>query len=181
MNSTLHDQDWPRIIKELTIYAYSRLRFWGLVKNKRIKGNTAKDVAINAIEAVLSGKWNWDSNKSDLLSYLKFHVVRGMVANLARDPEVKRSSDVELSEVNVESEFSQEDEYNSTLVMSQIFDVVKDDQLLSEITDLLSQGMKRKDVCKELSIDLSMYDNALKRLRTRILKLEKAGILKRSV
>ena len=165
----------------MTIYAYSRLRFWGLVKNKRIKGNTAKDVAINAIEAVLSGKWNWDSNKSDLLSYLKFHVVRGMVANLARDPEVKRSSDVELSEVNIESEFSQEDEYNSTLVMSQIFDAVKDDQLLSEITDLLSQGMKRKDVCKELSIDLSTYDNALKRLRTRILKLEKAGILKRSV
>ena len=180
MNSTLNDQDWPRIIKELTIYAYSRLRFWGIVKNKHVKGSTAKDVALNAIEAVLSGKWNWDPTKSDLLSYLKFHVVRGMIANLARDPEVKRTSDVELSEVDVESEFNQEDEYNSTLVMSAIFDVIKVEPLLPEITDLLSKGMKRKDVCKKLKIDLSTYDNAIKRLRTRILKLEKAGILKRS-
>ena len=178
MNDNLENQDWPRIIKELTLYAHSRLKFWGLVKNKRLKGYTAKDIALSAIEAVLSRKWHWDATKSDLNYYLKFHVVKGMVANLAKDLEIRTSSDGDLTDLDKESEFNQEDEYNSTLVMSQVHSALKEESLLSEIADLLSQGLKRSDICKMLSIDKAKYDSALKRIRTRILRLEKIGIFK---
>jgi hypothetical protein len=178
LGDAFENQDWPRIIKELTIYANSRLKFWSLIKNRRLKGQSPEDIALNAIEAILSGKWHWDSSKSDLITYLKFHVVRGMVANLAKDSELRLLLNSELSEIDIPGEFNQEDELNSKLVLEQIRMEVKDEDLLVEIIDLLCKGLKRGDVCKSLSITLSEYDNAVKRLRRKILKLEKTGTLK---
>jgi DNA-directed RNA polymerase specialized sigma24 family protein len=174
------NQDWSQIIKELTLYAYTRLKFWGLIKSKHVKGLTAKDIALNAIESVLSEKWHWDPSKYDMITYLKFHVVRGMVANLAKDPAVRQSSEAELLEIEVDSEFSQEDEYNSTIVMAQIDAAVKGETLLPELVDYLGKGFKRSDICAKLNIDPGTYDNALRRLRTKIMKLEAKDILTRS-
>src|SRR5688500_10802560 len=84
----LQQQDWPRVIKELAAYAHLRMKYWGLLKNKNLKGLEAKDIALKAIESVFNGEWHWDPNKADLVTYLKFHVVKGMVANLARSAEV---------------------------------------------------------------------------------------------
>jgi hypothetical protein len=175
-DTELKNQDWPRIIKETTLYAHSRLKFWGLIGSKRLKGNTAKDIAVTAIEAVITGRWNWDSKLSDLSFYLKFHVVKGMVANLAKDLETRSSAALDISLLEKESDYSQENELNSAQIMDQIRSDFSGDNLLTRIVDLLSQGLKRAEVCDELNISLKVYNNAFKRIRTRILKLEKTGI-----
>lgn len=173
----LTDLEWASIIKELTLYAHFRLKFWGLLKNHSLKGFEAGDIALKAIEAVLSGEWRWDPEQSDLLTYLKYHVVRGIVANLARNMEVT------VLQVNGEIltdkpvEYNQEDELNSSMVMDQIRELIKDDDTLVLLVDELSNGLKRADICKIHRMSPSTYDNALRRLRTRLLRLQNKNIL----
>jgi len=176
--SELRDQDWPRIIKELTLYANLRLKFWGLLKNRNLKGLEAKDIALKAIEAVLKGDWKWNSTKSDLLTYLKYHVVKGLVANLARNTEVVSmiANPQELLEEH--DEYNQEDELNSSMVMQEIRESVKGDELLIVLVDELSSGMKRAEICEVHQISTEAYDNALRRLRTKLLQLQKKDLFK---
>src|SRR5690349_19272965 len=99
----LDKQDWGQIIKRLTLHAHFRLKFWNLLSEKGIKGYSSEDIALEAISLVYSGEWHWDPKKSDLLPYLKFHVVNGLVANLARNKEV--TSAVNSEDIDVEFDY----------------------------------------------------------------------------
>lgn len=172
----LDQQDWNTIVKRLAIYAYSRLKFWNLVTEKGIKGYSAEDIALDAISAVYSGEWNWDPNKSDLLSYLKFHVVNGLVANLARSKEVL--SQVNKEGIDVEYEFSIEDDINAKSVTELMRAQLKGDKQLLKLFELLYSGMKRKDICDETGMSNKEFDNDIRRLKSRLLQFKNLLIVK---
>ena len=174
----LEQQDWPTIIKELTLYAHSRFTFWKLLDEKGVNGYSPEDIAYEAIELVLVGKWNWDSNRSELLYYLKFCVVKALVGNLARLEEVKSSDQVGIEELRIIESFSLEDDLNAKQVLDIIQNELQGDKLLIGILNGLYDQLKRADICEMLDIDLEIYDNALRRLKFRLLKLKKKGILK---
>ncbi|MDN5203938.1 hypothetical protein QQ008_21275 [Fulvivirgaceae bacterium BMA10] len=174
----LEHQDWPRIIKELTLHAHSRFTFWNLLKQKGIKGFSPEEIAYQAIEMVLTGEWNWNPNKSELLPYLKFCVVNGLVANLAKNKEVKVANTADIQELNVGNSSNLENDLNAKQVLVFIRNELKDDKLLIEILNCLYDGLKRADIHEMLNIDLETYDNALRRLKFRLLKLKKAGLMK---
>jgi len=176
IRNELDQQDWNVIIKRLTIYAYSRLKFWNLVTEKGIKGYSAEDIALDAITFVYSGEWNWNPKKSDLLTYLKFHVVNGLVANLARSKEVL--SQVNKEGIDAEYEFNIEENINAKSVTELIRAHLKDDKRLLNLFDFLYAGMKRKDVCNETGMSSKEFDNDIRRLKSRILQFKNLVITK---
>lgn len=174
----LENQDWPYIIKSLILYAYSRFSFWGLLRGKRVKGYSPEDIALEAIEKVLSGQWNWKPEESDLLDYLKFHVVKGLVANLANSKEVKASDSTDIHELNASTPFSVEENLNAKQILCTIAKELQGEELLFSIFEKLYHGLKRKDICEELGIELKEYDNQVRRLRTRLTKMNKKELFK---
>lgn len=171
-------QDWEHIIKDLTYYTYSRLKFWNLISEKSLMGLTAEDIAIEAIELVLTGKWNWDPSKSDLLGYLKFHVVKGLVANLAKSKRVKSSSDKDVEILPVPSDFSIEENLNAEQVLECITEELQDRKDLLDIFMLQIDGIKRAEICKTLKLELKDFDNLIRQLKNRLLKIEKKEQIK---
>lgn len=164
-------QNWDYIIKDLTYYAYSRFRFWNLLYEKGIKGYSPEEIAYEAIEAVLSGTWNWDPKKADLLSYLKFHVVKGMVANLARNKEVKMSDANDILELNHQEKYSAEENMNAAQVLDIIKAQLDKESILFKLFLLIYDGAKRKDICEELDLSYGEYNNLVRKLRSRIEKM----------
>ncbi|WP_299533577.1 hypothetical protein [Ulvibacterium sp.] len=169
-------QDWEYIIKDLTYYAYSRFKFWNLLYEKGIKGYSPEEITYEAIEAVLSGKWKWNPKKADLLSYLKFHVVRGMVANLARNEEVKTSNPIDILEVNHDDDYSAEENFNANQILGIIKNELDKETVLYDLFILMNEGMKRKDICEELKISNREYNNLIRKLKSRLEKMDKKQI-----
>lgn len=172
----LDQQHWGTITKKLTLYAYSRFKFWNLLTEVGVMGYSPEEVALEAISLVYTGVWQWDPAKSDLLSYLKYHVVKGLVANLARSKEVRNTWDV----VGAESEnnFSIEEELNAKLITEGIRESLKPERILLNIFEHLLTGMKRSEIIELLNISESEYDNALRRLKARVMKFNKMVIAK---
>jgi hypothetical protein len=177
LTKELEKQDWKRIIKELVPYAHLRLKLWGLLGKGGLKGYQPQDIAFKAIEMVLNDEWKWDPQKADLLPYLKYHVVKGLVANLARNSEVVNSSDNRiLTYQEPAEEFSIEDELNASIVIHEIYESVKDDLVVTRIVEGLSNGLKRSDICELHQMDSDAYDNGVRRLRTKLMQLEKKDL-----
>lgn len=171
----LDQQDWGTIIKKLTLYAHSRFKFWNLLNEVGVMGYSPEEVSLEAISLVYSEQWNWNPTKSDLLSYLKYHVVKGMVANLARSKEVQSTRD---SVKEVIYNFSIEEELNAKFVADGIKESLKGEDLLLGVFENLLIGMKRHEIAELLSIPESEYDNALRRLKARIMKFQKMTVNK---
>lgn len=174
LKAKLDDQNWGLIIKRLTLHAHLRLKFWKLVRDKGLKGYSAEDIALEAVSLAYSGEWKWDPKKSDLLTYLKFHVVNGLVSNLARNKEVLNS--VNSDEFDSEDTFSVEDDLNASLITNLIRNSLKDDELLLKLYDGLFSGMKREELSKHLQITIREFDNSLRRLKSRMLKFKKLSL-----
>lgn len=166
-------QDWPYIIKELTLYTYSRFKFWQLLERKSLKGYSPQEIAMEAIKLVLSGERHWDPSKSELLPFLKFHVVKGLTANLARSKELSLLSEVaEISELDIPDSTSIELNLQAKQVLDILRKKLDGDNLLIGILNGLNDGLKRKEICEMLEIELRSYDNAVRRLRTKVLELK---------
>jgi len=172
LRNLLDSQQWGPIVKKLTLHAKSRLKFWGLLRDKGIKGKSPEDIAIDAICEVYEEIWNWDPKKSDILTYLKFHVVNGMVANLYKSKEVKKSSTTE--DFDLENDFNIEDEINAEQIIKLMQVQLKDELSLLNIFNLLVKGLVRQQICEILEINEKTYNNSLRKLKTRLLKFKEA-------
>ena len=171
----LDTQDWDTIIKKLTLHAYSRFKFWNLLKRTALKGYSPEEVALEAISLVYSGEWIWNPSKSDLLNYLKFHVINGLVANLARNKEV-RTTDLD-DNADAKFDFDIEEDLNARMMAEAIRETLED-ELLVQIFDNLLLGLKRVDIIESMGLNPGDYDNALKRLKKRVLKWKRMTISK---
>ncbi len=177
----LNKQDWESIIKKLTVYALYQFKFWGLVSDKGVKGYSPQEIAYEAIEKVYTGEWNWDPNKSKLLQYLKYHVVRGLVSNLARSEEVIKSDSSGLDCNLVLNQYtmvhSASEEYNAKLVIDFIKMKIGDDREALLIFDGYCNGLKRGDICEIHGITFSDFNNAYRRFQRIIKDLDKKSLL----
>jgi len=168
----LKKQDWSLIIKELTLYSYSRFKFWNLLYEKGIKGYSPEEIAMEAIELVCTGQRTWDPMKSNLISFLKFHVIKGLVANLARSKEVRESDTRDIHDIHIIENYSLEEDLHAKQTLDLIRQELGNDKLLIGILNGIYDGLKRKDICEMLDIEIRIYNNAIRRLRTKLLKLK---------
>ena len=67
----LEKQDWDEIIKSATLHAVYQLKYYGLWNRRGLKGYSAQEIAMEAIEKIYLGEWQWNPEKSKLIEYLK--------------------------------------------------------------------------------------------------------------
>jgi len=82
----LSDNDWEEVADYITEYAIGRLRRFG---KKDIRGEMAVDFAYRAIEAFLSGDWNWNNAPAAIKTMpphkLKRYLISFMIVSIRRD------------------------------------------------------------------------------------------------
>lgn len=87
----LEVQDWPRIIKRLTVYAQNRIRSlytpWG--EDLLPGGRGAEDLAFDAITAVYAGTRTWDPERHPDLTKFLMDVVKSQSGHLVELEEHK--------------------------------------------------------------------------------------------
>lgn len=180
------DPDWEGII--LILQAYTR----GLIKGKKwfrgkdpvayLKGKEIDDYVYEALGRYLRNPEKFDSSKGALTDYLKFSVIRSLVANDIRSDENKTTKDVfgiadDLDDENnadsylesvlpfVEAFFDQQVDYDT--VMNDIAETVQGENEVEQIfVSVYGYGMKRREVIKEFEMSEETYNNAFRRLKT---------------
>lgn len=171
----LEKQDWPMVIKSATLHAVYQLKYYGLWNRRGIKGYSAEEIAMEAIEKVYMGEWKWDPKKSLLLDYLKYHVIRGLVSNLRKSSEFQSTDEKESSEIYWISEQNGDDIIDS-ISRNQILDLLRqeissDEQVCIVFEELMS-GFKRSEICEKYNWEKKVYDNASRRLSGHIRGIE---------
>lgn len=163
----LENQDWPFLIKAGTLHAVYQLKYYGLWNRRGIKGYSAEEIAMEAIEKIYTGEWKWNPEKSSLLDYLKYHVIRGIVSNLAKSSEFQTTYNRDSSEL-----FWVTDQKNE-----EIIETVSQNQIIASLRKLISSdnevmtvfeelllGFKRSEICEKYKWENKTYDNASRRL-----------------
>lgn len=171
----LNEDDLPSIIKDLTAYAVSRFRFWKLLNESGVIGYSPEEIAIESINKVMLGEWNWNPEK-ELITYLKFEVIKGLVANLARKKEVQLSQDIG----DAVHEYSRDtytvvEELNAKQVLETIQKHIAGDEHVENVFLGLYEGYKRRDTIEEFGMTPAEYDSANKRLKTKLNELDGIG------
>lgn len=176
MIEELENQDWPVIIKSATLHAVYQLKYYGLWNRRGLKGYSAQEIAMEAIEKIYLGEWQWDPEKSKLLDYLKFHVIRGLVSNLAKSSEFKSTHEIDSSELH---EVAQQESVGiiESMNQDQIIEILRQDISSDEqariVFEELLIGLKRSEICEKYNWEKKVYDNASRRLGGFIRKLSR--------
>lgn len=170
----LEKQDWAVIIKSATLHAVYQLKYYGLWNRRGLKGYSAQEIAMEAIEKIYLGEWQWNPEKSKLLDYLKFHVIRGLVSNLAKSSEFKSTHEIESSELNEVAQL-ESDGIIETMNQDQILEILRQeissDEQAGIIFEELLIGLKRSEICEKYNWEKRVYDNASRRLSGFIRKI----------
>lgn len=168
----LNKDDTPDIIKDLTRCAEYHLRVNGRSGETRLQGATGADIAQDAIEKVLTGKWAWDPARSPLVAYLKTQVIPGLVINLLTSKESKLASSTDPASMDIPANSSTPlEEMNAKQVLSQIQLHISDDQHAECVFMARTMGLTRAQACDEFNMETKDYDNASKRLDRKIHEL----------
>src|SRR4051812_11566167 len=90
--------DWEDIIVRLEAFTRSLLKkqhwFHGGAIDSFLKGKEMRDYVYEGIGRFLKHPEKYDSSKGDLVSYLKFNLIRSLVSNDVTSDENKKGTDV---------------------------------------------------------------------------------------
>lgn len=177
----LEKQDWVVVIKSATLHAVYQLKYYGLWNRRGLKGYSAQEIAMEAIEKIYLGEWQWDPEKSKFLDYLKFHVIRGLVSNLAKSSEFKSTHEIDSSEL-YEVAQQESDGIIESMNQAQIIEILRqeissDEQARIVFEELLI-GLKRSEICEKYNWEKKVYDNASRRLGGFISKISRSKQIK---
>jgi len=169
--------EWERVIPVLMAFAYS------LLGNKKFTNRIdqlAYDFTMEAITKYLENKEKFDPSRNpDLINYLKYNILRQLITNFENSAGVRKrivvnKNNDEDSEHNNEYSLDQlykEDQYIENNIDEKVFVKKMLRKLdkkpeLKEIFDLLYfKDSKRAEICEDLNISLSDYDNRYRRLK----------------
>lgn len=177
--------DWEDVIVRLEAFTRSLLKkqrwFRGGSSDTFLKGKEMRDYVYGAIEKYLLNPEKYDPSKGDLISYLKWNLIRGLVSNDVTSEENKTSRDVfahdgknedgeETSYLDrilpaIEPMFSDQLDYNQ--IKEYIENEIQGDKVVEEIfLGVYTYNMKRREIMNEFGISAQEYDNGNRRLQT---------------
>lgn len=147
---------------------------------EKSKEELAYDFAMEAIERHIKEPNKFDPSKNpDLISFLKYYYVKRLVSNSKLSGRYKYennfnkvSSKVDVAMASLFDDFDVVESIDVSSIVKQITSTISSD---NELTILFKYkyyyDFKRADICKELSISTSEYDNSIKRLRRVVKKI----------
>jgi len=180
--------EWEKVIPVLMAFAYSLL---GNKKFTNRREQLAYDFAMETITKYLENKDKFDPSRNpDLINYLKYNILRQLISNFENSASVRKRVVLEKTDDDKEynNEYSldhlyNEDKYIENNIDEKIFVQKMERKLkgkadLKEVFDLLYyKDSKRAEICRDLNIQLSEFDNRYRRLK-RLLDNEMKILLK---
>lgn len=180
--------EWEKVIPVLMAFAYSLL---GNKKFTNRRDQLAYDFAMETITKYLENKDKFDPSRNpDLINYLKYNILRQLISNFENSASVRKRVVLEKTDDDKEynNEYSldhlyNEDKYIENNIDEKIFVQKMERKLkgkadLKEVFDLLYyKDSKRAEICRDLNIQLSEFDNRYRRLK-RLLDNEMKILLK---
>ena len=180
--------EWERVIPVLMAFAYSLL---GNKKFTNRRDQLAYDFVMETITKYLENKDKFNPSRNpDLINYLKYNILRQLISNFENSAGIRKRVIFEKTndENETNSEFSlehlyEEDKYIENNIDEKVFVKKMEQKLnnksdLKEIFDLLYyKDSKRAEICSDLDIPLSEFDNRYRRLK-RLLDNEMKILLK---
>lgn len=169
LESFLDSQPWDDIIDELTAYARKRMlrQYWRGERNGLPPGGTeAIDFAMQAIEAVYTGRRKWDRIKYPEFRWFLMLVVKSLVSNAATKAEnrleMEFPDDVEVAAPP--TLFDDED----TFVL-ELLDYLNDEPELQKVIGCIEKGITdRREIATALGVSQSDITNMRKKLSRRL-------------
>lgn len=177
--------DWEEIIVRLESFTRSLLKkqrwFRGGSAATFLKGKEMRDYVYEGIYNYLKCPQKYDSAKGDLVSYLKWNLIRTLVSNDATSKENITSSNVFAYEGEFEDKDGTSylerilpciepmfvDELDYKKIREYIENEIQGDKVVEEIfLGIYSEGMKRRDIIDMFNMSEKDYDNGSRRLQT---------------
>jgi hypothetical protein len=189
MNSTIleklevkkdyQDVDWKKVIPVLMAYSYTLISHDN-DKMKRSMADLSYDYTMEAIKIYLDNPEKFDPTRnSDLINYLKYNVLRQLISNGKKSAFYNREGEFTFDyegNNNLENQYIEEIDIDSEIDVKE--KVLQIERLLIEDSELAylfqlkyHKNSKRSEICQDLNIDKSEYDNRMKRLRRIIRKV----------
>jgi len=183
--------DWKEVILVLTAYAYSLINTNNIgINNEEEKKELASDFALGTIKDYLENKDKFDPKRNaDLIKYLKYNILKRSVFNYKKSSKNLKESRLQENdksnsdEENYDGSKKLEDIYiNSDIDIDAIIDIssivdliekeIEDDDELYEIfIGRYEMESKRSEICKDLKITTSEYNNRMRKIRRRVKKI----------
>jgi hypothetical protein len=174
--------NWEEVIPVLMAFADSQKKLYNWsrgIKSPLPKGKESYDLAIQTILTYLETPDKFDpSRNKDLIKYLKYHILRQLVFNLAKSKENAKHLNSEKSTQAFISLLTEDAKLDSKIDMEKVVSLIRkeieEDLMLSEIfINLYDFESTRKETYTELDISPKDYDNHVRRLRRIISKILK--------
>jgi len=183
---SINDIDWEEILLRLTAFTKSwtngRGWFRGEDTGTFLVGKKVEDYVYEAIGRFLESPEKYDSNKGELLEYLKYQLVRTLVGNDLRKLENTTSADIfaydELSEEDEDiSPYSERvmpytaalfpDEIDYGAIKTFIEKEIDGDKDAEDVfLGVYISDMKPREVMDEFEMSASAFNNGMRRLNT---------------
>lgn len=177
--------DWEDVIVRLEAFTRSFLKkqhwFRGGNASTFLKGKEMRDYIYEAICRYLKNSEKYDSSKGDLVSYLKWNLIRSLISNDANSEENLTSEDVfAYEDIDKDSENTPYldrvlpciepmfiDELDYSQIKEYIEKRIEDDKVVENIfLGIYSAGMKRREIIEEFNMSEKDYNNGIRRLQT---------------
>jgi DNA-directed RNA polymerase specialized sigma24 family protein len=165
--------DWEEVIPVLMAYAFVLIGDSN-IKMSRSKEEHAYDFTMETITKYLANQEGFDPNRNpDLIRYLKYNILRQLIHNsknsAAHSQEmysIDESCDGETIENTIASELVLNEKLDTATIIEKIEEAIQDQEDLYEIfIGRYYHESKRAEICKDLMIPTSEYDNRIRRLR----------------
>ena len=168
--NVLTGQDWRRIILRLTRYAsykLARLWFWNGTLPQGCGG--PEDVASDAIAAVLTGHRSWTRLDGipiveSLLNCLK-GVVDSQVNHLVESADNQKRSEMQEMSSNSEPDILSKIDFQDRI--RRLREYVRGDPELCAVIDLMKQGLKPRDIARNLGVPAAQVYQWIRTLKRR--------------
>ena len=168
VNTSIDEVGLEKLLMELSFSASFWARYYGFDPTKGIEGMSMMDIACQSLELVLTQRWSWDPERSNLKTYLKNNVIKGIFRNIKVKGRIELTSE-DIDELNA---LAPDEFINESLDVDKIIGELESyfdgDELAFNILLGKIEGLKRRDIIKEFSMSDSEYDNAMKRYKTKI-------------
>lgn len=183
-NFNIDNVDWEGALVQLTAFAHYLTSTYTWFRGEDtavfIGGQEAADYATEAIVRFMEAPEKFDPQKGDLLTYLKYNIVRTLIGNDARKKENSKTDDIwERDDEEEESttpyserllpciEASFPDDIDYETITTYVQSEIEGDKELEDVfLCTYLEGMKRTDAIEYLNMSDNKYDNAHRRLKT---------------
>jgi len=162
--------DWEDVIPKLHAYALLRLQRFPMLEGRYNIENLSNSIADDAIELVFDETRKWKrSAYADVYTFLK-GIVDSLIYNFRKKKEFLLTDQLPEDDFDLHDPSAGDPENNMIVreIELQISAILSSDTDALEVFECLKDGLKQKDIAKELNMEIETVRNIVKRVHRKL-------------